>query len=141
MQPGVRRSVHVVVAALAALVGACSSDKPTPPASRDDAAARATIVKVDAVADDLATGAAGAAPTEACRTAAVELDRVGSPEKLATVSADLSTPELQEAALDQQAAISSVMAACRGDAPVSVAEAAAELAEANRIMETLLARQ
>lgn len=118
---------------------ACSRDR-GPGTSSSSAAAHQTIHRINKIATDLSTGASGTDPRAACSAAAARLDQMGSPDKLASVAAELDD-QLAEAALDQQAAISSVMAACRGQAPISVVEAAAELNEADRVLGILLTRE
>lgn len=124
------------------LAGACSRGSGGPAAATSkplSSAAIATTKKVHAVAQELGEAVPKGDPATACKKAATDLDKLGSPNELARVAAEIDDPAVQEAALDQQAAVSSMMAACRRDAPLSPAEAATELREASAVLEVLLA--
>lgn len=77
-------------------------------------------------------------PAERCEAAGLELDRLGDPAALLREAALVADPDLQEAALEQQAALSSLFAACRGDAPITVAVAVEELDVTNSALAGLL---
>lgn len=92
---------------------------------------------MDFVAADLA---GSGAVTAACTANVSRLDAAGTPTELFQSAQMVENPALAEAALEQQAAVSSVLAACRGEAPVSVDDALAELRNTNSAVEELLAR-
>lgn len=90
----------------------------------------------DTAADLERVGSTGAEAV--CAEAAGRLDEAGDPGEMADVAASLDDLEVREAALEQHAAVSSVLAACRGDAPVSVAEAVQEMVVSNDALDLLL---
>lgn len=99
----------------------------------------AVLGRVRAAAEGLEAAGSDPDPEAVCAAVAARLDEVGTIDDLAGEAAGLGDGEVVEAALEQQAAVSSFFAACRGDAPVSVADAAAELVVSNDALDTVLA--
>lgn len=99
----------------------------------------AVLGRVRAAAEALEAAGSDPDPEAVCAAVAARLDEVGTIDEVAGEAAGLGDGDVVEAALEQQAAVSSVFAACRGDAPVSVADAAAELVVSNDALDTVLA--
>lgn len=128
----------VTVAVATCVLGGCggdrekTSDEPGAVQGAELFASDESLGKVAAVAQDLADVTHNY--SDKCDTAPGELEGIGSPAELAELAGDIDDPELAELALEQQAALSSLLAACRGDAPISTEEAAAELAVTNEAL-------
>ena len=101
----------------------------------------AVVRGVAAHLESLGEGEGADADAAVCDEAVDALEAEGTPDELASVAAEVPDPEISEAAFEQQAAVSSVLAACRGDAPVTVPEAVSELNETNAAFDELLAEK
>jgi len=95
---------------------------------------------MNAASVELAEAAVAGEPqaAAACAAAVDRLDGIGTPAELAEAASGIGHLEVTEAALEQQAGVMSVLAACRGEAPVSATEAAEELAMSNAALDGLL---
>lgn len=91
--------------------------------------------------DEAATALAKVDPAldpTACAKLGVEFDQVGSVQELSELAANAPAGIYAEALSEQQAAVASAFAACRGEAPVSFAQALNELQVSNSALRRLL---